>query len=54
MPVVDVEYNVTLPSKFSENLNLRKSRDRMHRSIPLKHDIHTLAAWIDRMLEDVQ
>ncbi|CAD8188632.1 unnamed protein product [Paramecium octaurelia] len=38
-------------SKFSSNLTKRVVKDKIHRGIPLKHDVQMLAEWTDLMLE---
>ncbi|CAK57850.1 unnamed protein product (macronuclear) [Paramecium tetraurelia] len=38
-------------TKFSSNLTKRVVKDKIHRGIPLKHDVKALAAWTDLMLE---
>ncbi|KAM3133197.1 hypothetical protein pb186bvf_014773 [Paramecium bursaria] len=42
------------PLRYSDNLQLRKSRERLHRGIPLKHDVQSLAAWVDESIRSVQ
>ncbi|CAD8084958.1 unnamed protein product [Paramecium primaurelia] len=38
-------------TKFSSNLTKRVVKDKIHRGIPLKHDVKALAEWTDLMLE---
>ncbi|CAD8096851.1 unnamed protein product [Paramecium primaurelia] len=50
LPTEQIDKVIPL-SKFSSNLTKRVVKDKIHRGIPLKHDVQMLAEWTDLMLE---
>ncbi|CAD8125521.1 unnamed protein product [Paramecium sonneborni] len=38
---------------FCSNLSKHNPRDKLHRGIPLKHDIKSLAIWVDLMVQQI-
>ncbi|CAD8108164.1 unnamed protein product [Paramecium sonneborni] len=50
LPIDQIDKVIPL-SKFSSNLTKRVVKDKIHRGIPLKHDVQMLAEWTDLMLE---